>query len=489
MRISIAKIIVLLLIISAVTLFYSCNDEINGNEYPVIPPATEIINIPVANTLDNPYSPILKVGWKGISDNAIIDGFWVSWKTHYLILDQVNVQEPYFTKDVTQTIAFPSADSINKQILYVKAQDKFGNVDPIGDSVIFYTKRTLPPNTFISYPQNNSSLFLQQKSSITWKGAKIICSANTNIGEIKDYTIKVDNGNWSGWQKEPIFYLTEDLSIGVNSGIHKISVKSRNTALVEDDTPAEININFVTPTHEKEWLIVDGTANQSGSTERPNDVQVDEFYQELLSGINFDTWDIANQGKLSRETMGKYKYVLWHSDDHRSTDLTKYTGLISDYLNTKGRLLLSGWNYYSYFQNNTEWLDSTSIYGNILTDYFHIKNASTIEDALLDSIVVKTQDNLDTKFAVDSLKLFSFRKGLYKVINFTGLGAFTTPIFRYHTADTTESNFNDSVIGFGYHNSEYQIVISGFPFYYMEAEAAKKIFGNAKEFLEKKFPY
>lgn len=482
------KIILSLLILCGTLFFYSCNDDINGNEYPITPPTTEIINIPVANTVDNPYSPILKVGWKGISDNAIIDGYWVSWKTHYLILDQVNVQEPFFTNEVTQTIAFPSADSINKQVLYVKAQDKFGNIDPIGDSVVFYTKRTFPPDTYINYPNNNSSLFLQNSTSITWKGAKIICSAESNIGEIRDYSIKIDDGNWSEWQNESTFYLTENSSNGVNSGLHKIYVKSRNSALVEDNTPAEINIDFVIPTHEKEWLIVDGTSNQSGSTERPNDLQVDEFYNELLSGEVFDTWDIANQGALTHETMGKYKYVLWHSDDHRSTDLVNYTGLIIDYLNTKGRLLLSGWNYYSYFQNNTEWLDSTSIYGNILTDYFHIKNSRTIEDALLDSVNVINQNNT-AKLAVDTLKLFSFRKGLYKVIAFNELGAFTTPMFSYHTADTTESNFNDMTIGFGYHNSEYQIVISGFPFYYLETEAAKNAFGYAKSFLEKKFPY
>jgi len=209
----------------------------------------------------------------------------------------------------------------------------------------------------------------------------------------------------------------------------------------------------------------------------------------MLSDIQYDSWDIANQGRLTREIIGKYKYVIWQTDDYRSTDLTSYTGLLTDYLNTKGRMLISGWNYYSYFQNNDTWLDSTNIYGNILKDYLHINGARTIEDALLDSILVKEENKSYNINAVDSLKLFSFRKGLFKVIDFNNLGSFTTPLFYYSASDTTESNFNNLTIGFGYHNSEYQIVVAGFPYYYLELDAAKNVFRRSKEFLEKEFPY
>ena len=486
---TIKKIIFIVILSLVGILFMNCEDKIVGTENSVLPPSTEIINIPLPNEEKNPYIPILKVGWKGISENSIIDGYWVSWKSYYLTTQKIEIQEPYFTTEVSQTIAFPSADSINKQVLYVKSQDKLGNIDPIGDSVIFYTKRTLPPITKIEFPINNSSLFIQEESSITWKGAKIICSATTDLGEIKDYSLKIDNGNWSKWQSSFEFYLTKNKFMDLTEGIHTIYVKSRNTAFVEDVTPPQIDINFVNPTHEKEWLLIDGTKDQSGSIERPSDEQMDLFYQQMLSDIQYDSWDIANQGRLTREIIGKYKYVIWQTDDYRSTDLTSYTGLLTDYLNTKGRMLISGWNYYSYFQNNDTWLDSTNIYGNILKDYLHINGARTIEDALLDSILVKEENKSYNINAVDSLKLFSFRKGLFKVIDFNNLGSFTTPLLYYSASDTTESNFNNLTIGFGYHNSEYQIVVAGFPYYYLELDAAKNVFRRSKEFLEKEFPY
>lgn len=485
----IKKIFLFVLILLVGIIVVNCDDEISGTENPVLPPTTEIINIPKPNSELDPYIPILKVGWKGISENSIIDGYWISWKSQYLISNQVEIQEPYFTQEVSQVIAFPSADSINKQVLYVKAQDNMGNIDPVGDSVIFYTKRTLPTSTSIDFPKNNASLFIQAESSITWKGAKIVCSATTDLGEIKDYSLKVDDGNWSNWQSDSEFYLTQNKFEGLTEGRHTITVKSRNTALVEDVNPPQIVINFVIPTHEKEWLLVDGTKDQNGSTERPSDEQVDQFYQQFLTDVQFDNWDIVNQGRLTREIMGKYKYVIWQSDDHRNTDLISHTGILTDYLNTKGRLLISGWNYYSYFQNNDSWLDSTDIYGNILTDYLHINGARTIEDALLNNVLIQEEDKSVSTNAVDTLKLFSFRKGLFKVIDFNNLGSFTTPLFYYSSADTTESNHNGLTIGYGYHNSEYQLVVTGFPIYYLELDAAKNVFRRSRAYLEKQFPY
>lgn len=484
-----SKLYFILLFIGIGFLIINCNDEISGLEKEIVPPKTKILNIPVTNTEANPYSPILKVGWRGISENAIVEGFWVSLKSYFLVQNKISVKEPYFTKDVTQIIPFPSVDSINKQILIVKAQDNFGNIDPIGDSAVFFTTRTTPPKTTIQYPSNNSSLFLLTQSSITWRGAKIICSAETDIGEIEGFSIKINDGNWSDWQKNPTFYLTKNSFEGLKNGSNIISVKSRNSALVEDIYPPDITINFIIPSHEKEWLIIDGTIDQNGTTERPNDDSVDLFYQQLFSDIQYDVWDLNIQGKINRDLLGQYKYVLFHSDDHRNTSLTSYTGILIDYLNTKGRLFISGWNYYSYFQNNKTWQDSISIYGNFLTDYLHINGATTIEDALLDSVIVKENETTFSQNSIDAEKLFSFRKGLYKVIDFNNLGAFTTPLYFYHTSDTTANNYNGLTIGYGYHNSEYQLVVLGFPLYYLTEVAGKKVFNRSREFLEKKFPY
>lgn len=485
-----AKLIINILISVLIALaLTTCKDELTGVEAESVPPATEILNIPAPNSIDNPYSPILKVGWKGISQNSIIKGFWISWESHYLIKNEVVVQEPYFSEEVTQVIPFPSADSINKQILLVRAEDINGKIDPAGDTVVFYTSRTLPPETSIEYPYDNSTSYIMDEPTILWKGVKIFCRATSKFGAVKDFAVRIDGGAWSGWQSDSVFAVTGKIFDGVTPGKHLIEVISRNTALVEDQSPASIFITFVKPSHQKEWLIIDDTKDQNGSLERPNDEQVDQFYEKLLSDVQHDNWDIINNGNISRQLLGNYKNVLWHCDDKGKTTLPQNAGILIDYMNTKGRLLVSGWSYLDYFDPEGSWADSIKYFGNFLRDYLHINGYRTIDDALLDSVYVIKNIFSAELVPIDSNKIWNFRQGLFKVMNFSIPGRFTEPLFLYHSADTTANNYMYSNIGMGYNNSEYRLVVTGFPFYYLTEEAARVVFLRAKEYLEEFFTY
>ncbi len=466
----------------------NCSEEIVGTKDPVSPPSTEIFNVPSENSIENLYNPTLKVGWKGISKDALIKGYWVSWKSYYLIKKDSVIQEPYYTIAYEDTISFPSADSINKQILTVKAVDEYGNVDPVGAVRTYYTSKTVPPETEIEFPSNNSSAFFLPEVTPTWKGVRVDFSATTTFGEIKEYSFKIDDNPWSDWESSNTVYINKNNFPGISEGKHTIRAIARNNALVEDPTPAEVEINFVKPTHQKEWLIIDDTNDQNGSTERPSDEQVDNFYDSLLINVPHDSWDIAKEGMITKEKSGQYKYVLWHSDDHRKCDLPAAVGVLTDYLNTQGRVFISGWNFYSYFESDASWKDSTKYYGDFLTKYLHINGQYTVDDALLDSVIVQNSDQTRETYAVDSTKIYVFRNGLYKVNIYNDLGAFTDPVFFYHTADSTGS-LNNAVIGYGYHNDQYQLVVTGFPVYYLTKAGAQKVFQVSKEYLEKNFPY
>lgn len=484
---SFKRMIIFTLLILVAGLFSNCNEELSGPETPIEPPTTQMLNIPAPNTMENLYSPILKVGWKGISKNSIVKGFWVSWESQYLFRNESIIQEPYFTEEATQTIPFPSADSINKQILFVRAEDQDGNVDPIGASVEFFTSKTTPPETEIEFPHNNSSAFIMDEATLTWSGVKIFCTATTSFGVVKDYSLRIDGGDWSPWQADSVFTLTKNGFSGVEAGKHQIEIISRNSALVEDKTPAEITITLVKPSHESEWLIIDDTKDQSGSTERPSDEQVDQFYEMLLADVQHDSWDLNNDGMISKELLGKYKNVLWHCDDKGQSTLPKAAGLVTDYLKTRGQFVLSGWNYMSYFDPEGDWADSTKYFGDILRDYLHINASRTIDDALLDSVYVVSSEYLLSAVPLNREKIWGFRDGFYKVIDFTDVSAFTQPLCVYHSADTVGNDFNYSLIGMGYNNSEYKLVVNGFPFYYLTDEAAKAVFLRSKEYLESDF--
>ena len=485
------KIVINIITAVLIIMLFACDDELVGTRTPINPPSTEIINVPPENTVDNPYSPIMRISFKGISEGGIIKGFYVSYKSRFLERDDSVITAPYFVSETSQLIAFPSADSINKQIFTLQAVDNYGNIDPQGATKIYFTSKTFPPETEIIFPADTMSFYVGNEVTPTWQGVKIAFTAENTQGEIDGFTVKIDERDWEPWQKDTVFYLNPLTIPNLTAGLHKITVKSRNNAYVEDKTPPSVYVNLIFPTHEKDWLIIDDTKDQNGSREHPSDEQVDNYYETLFEEISHDVWDIASDGAIPKYELGKYKYVLWHCDAKANSSLSESVGLLTDFLNTGGRLMISGWDFYDTFSQTGVWRDSIKFFGNFLKDYLHIENQYTITEALLDSILVLDDEYLHTNItAVDTSKIWSFRDGLFYVNWFYSLGAFTNRIFLYHPADSVAGeNYIDAVIGFGYHNREYQLVVLGFPLYYLIETDGKVIFLRAKEYIEKDFPF
>ncbi len=481
---------IFLLSIFLVSAIISCKDELTGTLTEISPPSTQIINVPPENSMQNPYSPILTLHWKGISESRIIRGFYVSYKSYYMFKNDSVITEPYFVSDNFKTIAFPSADSINKQVVIVKAVDKNNVIDPIGDTKTFYTKITYSPVTEIIFPADSMTFYRIDETTPTWEGVKITFNAESQTGEIVGYSVKIDDGEWSSWQTDTLFYINNKTVGFLPDGFHKVTVKSRNSAFVEDTNPPEIIINLVTPSHNLNWIIIDNTKDQNGTIEHPSDEQVDLFYDSLFNNIPHDNWDIQQQGLIPKNELGKYKYVMWHCDTKAENSLPSSVGLLTDYLNTGGRLLISGWDFYDKFSPTGVWRDSIKYFGNFLQDFLHINYQYTATEALLDSVIILDENySQQGIFAIDTNKIWSFRAGLFNINIFTNLGAFTNSLFLYHPANADGEDYVNGIIGFGYHNAQYQLVVSGFPFYYLTNEGGKNTFLRAKEFIEKDFPY
>jgi|GEM_PF-6602085 hypothetical protein len=490
MKRKLPKIFVSLLLLLVVALF-ACDDGLTGVPVKIEPPSTEIANVPPENSPANPYSPLLTLSLKGYSRNAIVKGFYVSYKSYYLFKHDSVITPPYFVQGNSITIAFPSADSLTKQVFTAKAVDNYGNIDPLGATKVYYTYRTYPPTTTIVFPTDTMTFYFSENTSPAWRGVAVSFTAESRQFEIDGYSVKVDDGAWSPWQKDTVFYLNSQTVPALAEGLHKVEVKSRNKALVEDPVPPFVYINLVKASHEKSWIVIDDTRDQNGSVEHPSDEQVDEYYADLLAGISHDNWDIAKQGVIPKSVLGKYKYVLWHCDAKAESNLPNAVGLLTDYLNTGGRLLISGWDFYDTFSQTGAWRDSIKFFGNFLSDYLHIEAEYTITEALLDSVIILDEEyNRVDEAAVDTNKIWFFRNGLHYVEWFTQLGPFTNRIFLYNPADSVAgADYLNATIGFGYHNSQYQLVVLGFPLYFLTRETGKAVFLRAKKYVEEDFPF
>lgn len=475
------------LLLAIIVFIGSCtlNNELKGEKQEYQNPGTEIINIPPANTAETPYNALIKIGWKGIGKDGNIKGYWISWKSYFESIKDSVIQEAFFTNKMSMEIAFPSADLVNRHIFKVVAEDMNGKKDPVGAHRIFYTKKVLPPDTKIIFPKNNDVVFLMDSKTSVWQGIKIFVDGTTSFGKIQDYSIKLDNGEWSSWIQDSVLSVNKNIYPGLTEGDHTLYVRSRNNVLSFDTTPAELKLKFVKPTHNKKWLVVNDTKSQNGSLEKPSEAQITSFYNSVYNNIEFDYWDIEKKGSLSKIKIGEYQNIHWFCDNYKQTELISHMGIIIDYLNTNGNLFISGWNIFNLIDSKAEIIaDSIKYYGDFRQKYLHYSTSGVVNDAKLSKIVYEGQDSL----SVDREKLFSFRNGMYRVNYFTSLLPFVTPVYRYYPYDKDEQLLN-RVIAYKYHNSEFRVFMCGFPLYFMTLTDAQKIIQKVNEHFTTQYPY
>jgi len=477
------KIVIIIGMISLIIVAVNCepgNDVIgykNDRQYP----RTELANIPPPNTPDSLYYAVQTLSWKGVSQDGLIKGFWIEWKTYHLEFDDSTIQEPIYTTERTKTLSFPSMDKVNKQVFKVFAVDQAGLVDTVGAERIFYTAQVLSPETEILYPKDSATILVRDQKTSTWPGVQLFFIGDPlSPGEsIKDYSVKVDDGEWSEWIVDTTYAIPPESFPSQLEGDHKVYVRSRNSAFVPDSIPAEINISLILPTHDKEWLVIDDTKDNTSGTEKGTDEEVDTFYESILEGVIHDNWDIAQSGSVPKNVLGQYRYVMYHSDDHRETKLYAESDALAEYLKTGGRLFLTGWNVLSAFDDVGS-SDEIQM-DDFISDLLHIAEANEISAAKMSGVVTTDEDTLIT----DLSKFYSFRDGMHKVYALDELRPFAEPMFYYDSAiDTSYSGLNGRVIGAGYYNSEYEVVTNGFPLFYLMLDDAKAVFNEVKQFFE-----
>lgn len=99
------------------------------------------------------------------------------------------------------------------------------------------------------------------------------------------------------------------------------------------------------------FLVVDETRDGNGSAISPNDQMADDYYAAVLQNFHFTQWDMASQGAPALAMLSHYPLVLWHADDFSELLLLEHLDLISSYVLSGGKLVISGWKYPSVFSS------------------------------------------------------------------------------------------------------------------------------------------
>lgn len=205
------------------------------------------------------------------------------------------------------------------------------------------------------------------------------------------------------------------------------------------------------------FLVIDETRDGTGTAISPTDQMVDNFYSSALEGFSFSQWDYALQGAPSLSELSHYPLILWHADDFSEMQLLQNLDLIGSYILSGGKILISGWKHPSVFTPG------------FLSQFMPGISLNYNNSAALISVQSSTYPTMEP----DPAKLASAWNGMLPMV-FTFPGAQNV----LYTAQMTESvsgNTQAAVIRIEAGGS---MVLTGFPLYFMQAEAAKGFLQN-----------
>lgn len=457
---------------------------------PNFPPHTKLANVPSEG---DTIFPLATFNWTGGDNDGFVSRYQYRYFTYHLaqgssttwiVYDSTGWRDTVAT---SVTIAFNSNQNLNRQILFVRSIDNEGAIDSNPVSRMVYTTKASPPITTILAPLNNTSVFAQPVISDWWEGIQLEFKATdqTVKGEILEYAWSVDGGPWH-WIDEPKVIITPEKLMQPIAGRHYVKVTSRNNTNLIDPIGDSVSITLLVPTFEKNVLIIDETDefNLPFITTGTQDSNVDGFYSRVFPDA--DVWDYKAKGGMPpRDTLARYKLIVWHADDwpvslpHKIAESKNIT-IFTDYLKVGGKFLMSGWGIlksFAYYQSSLTFQPGTFVY-----DFLHIK---MIEETALvgDCIGGSGVSSKFSSFRVDTLKtnFFPYNGMLAQVTLITVPAGFTEGLYLYENLPTSSYvRYRGRYIGLRYYGTVFDAVVLGFPLYFIREDDAKKM---AKEIL------
>lgn len=428
-------------------------------------PETTLANVPLANTAQNPYRAVLRLSWNGSDPDGYVVGYEYRWTTYHLVAGDSLVNPWRFTTKADSVFAFESSDSVNLQVFMVRAVDNEGAVDPTPASRAFYTARVEPPQTTIVDPADGSVHYMLRQRTDTWNGLTITFQGEDTDGEVVDFSWRVDQRDWSPWNPATYVTLYAEHFPEPLAGSHTFWVKARDNTMVEDPTPAVLTFSLVIPTFERALLVVDETRDGTGAPESPTDQEVDLFYQEILAARTPHEWDVARQGVPPKEELGRYRVVLWHTDD-MTPEVAAAVPELASYLNAGGRLILGGWRILTALSGSTSSFTFTE--GFALT-HLHLASMNHVSGTMWRG-GIGTGPWAAFTVRPDTTKLRSTRRGnLPEVDTVEPSSPFCEPVllFDHLREDTT---YHLKPCATLYRGTTYDVAFFGFPLFFTQKD-------------------
>lgn len=504
----------LIWIVPIIILLGACDSIFNTKpETPREPPFTQLANIPIEG--DTLFA-LVELHWDGGSNDGFVASYEYRFTTESLETGERTTSEWFPTQQTSQTIAFSSPEELNLQIFEVRAIDDEGNVDPDPPSRMFYTTQAIPPHIEIATPRDGTSQFYQSETTDWYEGVHLTFS-----GEVEDEEAEIVEYGWAVgevprnredwiWTPDTTVHIPPDMFEAPQAGEsieQSIHVTAKDNTDLLSEPHATVTINLVTPSFEKDVLII----NETNADLLPRNIDatwedITRFYADAFGIDPEHSWNFHEEGELPpREVMGDYKMIVWVADnEYAATADAHRIGQVADelaeYMNIGGHMFMSGWrilNSFMYAEDPRLFFPHSFDRGTFVHDYLHITDADESPAFQLpagDFIGAVAVSDLFDHLIVDQEKLRGGhpplwsgqeeRGGLTQVNTIPGRAGFTETIYAFGLPDDdaigiggepSAPRFRRAAVGIRYHGTAFDAFVFGFPMFFIEEEDVGKM--------------
>jgi hypothetical protein len=252
------------------------------------------------------------------------------------------------------------------------------------------------------------------------------------------------------------------------------------TAIDTEDPPAESEPSEEVfgrlATRDMGVLVVDNTLDGTGGTFTPTDEAVDEYYSEILRNYNVQAaWDVSDSLALDRAVMdydlGIYSTVVWHSDIRGALAEPSDTMAMRKYMQVGGNLWISGWDVLDFLTGGE---GPVFAFGGVgfVPKYMGIDSAGTTTGAERDFIGAESLEGDFPDIQVDPNKIAPFT-GLFEMEYLVPPFSGTDSLYAYVSSDSGASEYHGLPVGVLSQSTEYGLVFTDFPLYFMVQDDAE----------------
>ncbi len=229
-------------------------------------------------------------------------------------------------------------------------------------------------------------------------------------------------------------------------------------------------------TLDKGMLLIDETADGTGTYSSPSDQMVDDFYDQILESYYHTDYDIVSEGIVDLNVLAPFSTVIWVGDDYGNYPSTsQILNTVKQYLSFGGNIIYSGYRPARLFGGisyNGQFFPP----GSFMFDYLKIDSSNYVNAGRFNSAFPLYAQY--PEIFIDTSKVHPSLNGHLIGVEAILPNQFGTAIYKYQTdydSTTNQGLLKGKPVGVEYLGNDHKTIVLSFPLYFTRLEQAEAL--------------